>query len=143
MTNPDRAVGYLAQGYNCAQAVLAAFAPGLGLAEEAALRLAAPLGAGIGRSGETCGALLGALLALGLRHGVASPDRESKERIYVLARDLMGRFADRFGSTTCKLLLDCDLSTPEGQAIAREKQFHSTVCPRFARGAAELLDERL
>ena len=52
-------------GYNCAQAVLYAFGPELGLPGETALKVATGLGAGVARRGQTCGALTGGILALG------------------------------------------------------------------------------
>ena len=57
--------------YNCAQSVLATFAPEIGLTEEEAFRLGGPFGAGMHR-GSVCGALTGALMALGLA-GVPQP----------------------------------------------------------------------
>ena len=51
--------------YNCAQAVLAAFGPDAGLPEEAACRITANFGSGM-KMGETCGAVTGGLMALGL-----------------------------------------------------------------------------
>lgn len=51
--------------YNCAQAVLAAFGPGAGLSEADACRVAANFGSGM-KMGETCGAVTGGLMVLGL-----------------------------------------------------------------------------
>ena len=51
--------------YNCAQAVLLAFASKFGLDEQAAFRLTANFGSGMKR-GSVCGAITGGLMALGL-----------------------------------------------------------------------------
>ncbi len=51
--------------YNCAQAVLMPFAKEAGLTEEQAFKMAAHFGSGM-RHGSTCGAVTGALMALGL-----------------------------------------------------------------------------
>lgn len=51
--------------YNCAQAVLMAFAPDAGLPDETAAKLAANFGAGM-KNGGVCGAITGGLMALGL-----------------------------------------------------------------------------
>lgn len=51
--------------YNCAQAVLIPFAQEAGLSEEQAFKMAAHFGSGM-RHGSTCGAVTGALMALGL-----------------------------------------------------------------------------
>ena len=50
---------------NCAQAVLAAFAPALGLSEETAAKVAALFGSGM-KIGSVCGAYTGGLMVLGL-----------------------------------------------------------------------------
>jgi hypothetical protein len=52
-------------GFNCAQAVFAALAPEFGLDQATAVKIAATLGGGIARTGETCGAVTGALLTIG------------------------------------------------------------------------------
>jgi len=50
----------------CAQAVLGAVQDTLGIGNAESFRAATVLSGGVARRGETCGALLGALLALGL-----------------------------------------------------------------------------
>lgn len=51
--------------YNCAQAVLASFAPDAGISEADACRITANFGSGM-KMGGTCGAVTGGLMALGL-----------------------------------------------------------------------------
>lgn len=51
--------------YNCAQAVLIPFAAEMGITEVQAEAIAAHFGSGM-RHGSTCGAITGALMALGL-----------------------------------------------------------------------------
>lgn len=51
--------------YNCAQSVLIPFAREMGISEEQAFRLGAHFGSGM-RHGSTCGAVTGALMALGM-----------------------------------------------------------------------------
>ena len=51
--------------YNCAQSVLLPFAEDLGLSEEKAYDIAAHFGGGM-KMGSVCGAVTGALMALGL-----------------------------------------------------------------------------
>ncbi len=61
----QRAVEFFSLNYNCAQSVYAACATSEGMSEAQRLALAAPFGGGVARQGEICGALTGALLALG------------------------------------------------------------------------------
>jgi len=51
--------------YNCAQAVLVPFAAEMGVTEEQAYKMGAHFGSGM-RHGSTCGAVTGALMALGM-----------------------------------------------------------------------------
>ena len=62
--------------YNCAQSVLIPFAEEAGLEEETAYRVAANFGSGM-KMGATCGAITGALMALGL-HNIADGDALKK-----------------------------------------------------------------
>ena len=67
MSHTDLALSRFSEGFSCSQSVLAAFAPELGLDADAALRVSAAFGGGMGRLGDTCGAVTGALMVLGLR----------------------------------------------------------------------------
>jgi C_GCAxxG_C_C family probable redox protein len=88
MTTPqDDAVSHFSEGFNCAQAVLLAHGPRLGIAADDCARLAAPFGAGMARTGSTCGAVTGALMVIGLRLGhTRADDLARKERCYEVNR---------------------------------------------------------
>ncbi len=66
MSRIENAVSRFAEGYNCSQAVLSAYAEQLGVDGETALKIAAGFGGGLGRMAETCGAVTGAFMVLGL-----------------------------------------------------------------------------
>jgi C_GCAxxG_C_C family probable redox protein len=128
------------EGFNCAQAVFSAIAETSGLPLDMALRIATPFGGGIARAGQTCGAVTGALMALGLTFGTASAaDKEGKERQYRIAQDLMERFKERHGSTVCRDLLGYDISTPEGLKEAHDKGLFTTLCPLLVADAVGLV----
>jgi C_GCAxxG_C_C family probable redox protein len=116
-----------AQGFNCSQAVFAAFASRFGLSDETALKLSSPFGGGIARRGEVCGALTGALMVLGLQHGNFDPQR--KENTYQIAEKFVREFKVRHGAILCRELLGCDISTPAGMQAAREQHLFTTICP--------------
>lgn len=143
MDHSEQAGAFFQQGYNCAQAVLLAFAETYGLSPEQAAQTAAGFGGGMGRLGRTCGAVSGGLMVIGLAQGITAPgDRAAKEAVYALARQFQARFAGRFGSLDCKDLLGADISTPEGYAQARaEGRF--ALCTVFVQGAAAILTEIL
>lgn len=100
-----RALDYFHQGYNCSQSVFAAFADICGLTEEEALKLSSPLGAGIGRMREVCGAFCGLSLVAGSLYGNASPETGEKEKIFALVQSLAGTFKQEFGALHCRDLL--------------------------------------
>ena len=130
---------------NCAQAVLATFAERFGLPGETALHLAAPFGGGMGRSGAgACGAVSGALLALGLAAGrLGRPAAETNELAYRLAGDFLARFKRAHDAWHCQPLLNLDIGTAEGWAEARAKGLFSTLCPGFVETAVILVEEIL
>ena len=127
------------QDFNCAQAVLASCAGAHGLDRDTALRVATAFGAGIARRGELCGALAGALMLAGLRHGPPPGDnREAKEKPYAAAREILASFRQRHGSVLCRELIGCDLSNPEDLRAAREARLFETRCTAFVRDAVEI-----
>ena len=65
---------YRNTGSNCAQSVLAEFAPGLGMDKDTAVKVAYLPGSGMGRSGNVCGAFTGGIPAIGLEYGMVDPD---------------------------------------------------------------------
>ena len=133
------------QEFACSQSVFAAFADPADIPRETALRVSAGFGGGLGRAGETCGAVTGAVMALGLRHcGVpAEADPQRKLEAYPPVREFLARFKARHGTILCRELLDCDLGTPDGLQRARELDLFKSRCPGFVRSAAEILEELL
>ncbi len=113
-----------------------------GLDRETALKVAGAFGAGMARSGETCGTVTGALMVIGLKHAKTRRDDDGeRERAYALAQEFMDAFRERNRSLLCRELLGVDVSTPAGMANVREKNLFATVCPRFVKDAAEILEE--
>lgn len=144
MNRSEHAVACFKEGFNCSQAVLSPFAPELGLERETALRIAGTFGGGMGRLGEVCGAVTGALMALGLKYGCVDPkNAEGKEAAYRLVREFADRFIARHGAILCRDLLGCDIGTPEGRELAREKGLFANLCPQLVRDAAEIVEQML
>ncbi len=138
----ETAVDYFLNQRNCSQAILMTFGPELGLPIELAPKIASPFGAGIGRLGQTCGAVSGALMVLGLLAGNNSLEPiEQKELSYSLAREFVNEFTRRRGSTQCRELLGIDISNPEGLERVREEGLTETLCPELVSEAASILLE--
>ncbi len=138
----ERAAQLFASGISCAPAVLAAFAPRLGMDEEHAARSASCFGGGMASSGHVCGAVTGAMMALGLGCGPGvRADAAAKKVAYDRARELWRRFTIRHGSIQCREILGVDISTPEGHARASAQGLFRTRCAAAVRDAAEIVKE--
>lgn len=143
--NPmELAVSRFSGNFNCAQSVLSALAPTIGWSEDEALKVAAVFGGGVARSGNVCGAVTGALMAIGLKYG--SPDgnnKAAKEQTYALGNELMRRFRARHGDVLCSGLMGLDMGTPEGRQSARAQGLYDTTCGPLVRDAVEITLELL
>jgi C_GCAxxG_C_C family probable redox protein len=96
------------------------------------------------RTGETCGAVTGSLMVIGLKHAkTRKHDDDSRELAYALAQELMDAFRERNGSLLCRELLGVDVSTPEGIAVVRAQDLFRTICPKFVKDAGEILEDLL
>jgi C_GCAxxG_C_C family probable redox protein len=134
MTNEEKAEALFRSGHNCAQAVLGAFAEETGLDPACAAKIACGLGGGLARRRETCGAVSGAALVLGMRHG---PDRAA---VYGKVQDFCSRFEAVCGSTLCRDLLEGTGATALGAPEARtESYYRKRPCVELVKLAARLL----
>jgi C_GCAxxG_C_C family probable redox protein len=97
---------------NCAQAVLRFVLLVTGSDTEL-VALARQFGGGVAGTGETCGAVTGAALALSLRDYQA-PDAVGPAASRKALQDFTSRFAAEFGALRCRDLTGFDLRTPEG-----------------------------
>ncbi len=126
-------------GKNCTQAVMLAFSEELGIDPGIVARIALPMGGGMGRLRETCGAVSGAVMCLGL----IFPEGD-RAQIYPLVQEVAEKFRSMHGSIRCGELLTgagiaSDRSpTPEARTAAYYKK---RPCPELIASAAEILEE--
>jgi len=140
MSKAEKALDFF-NDYNCAQSVLTAYAADCGLDTDKALRTAVGFGGGLGRLGETCGAVSGAIMVLGLSSGFKEGDgRDKINESYALVRRLVNDFSAREGTAKCRELLGCDLSTEEGQKAFKENNLRDR-CKGYIRLCCELLEK--
>jgi len=105
---------YRQEDFLCSEAVLWVINDYLGhpLPPEC-VRLASGFPVGIGGSGCTCGALTGAIMALGLKYGRTGP-RQNNEKIMALSKEIHNEFKEQFKSTCCRILTrDFQFGSPE------------------------------
>lgn len=144
MTNSEKACTTFDEGFNCAQAVFSTYAEQFGLDREVALKIAGAFGGGMARMGDTCGAVTGAFMVIGLKHGKAEKkDDPARERTYKLTNEFAARFRELHGSLMCRELINCDISTPDGLKRAQDGKIFKTICPKFVRDAGIILEQIL
>ena len=144
MTKPERAVALFREGFSCSQAVFTAFSEDSGIDRETSLRISQPFGGGMAHLGEACGAVTGAFMLIGLKYGrTRAEDLAARDRTYDLMRRLAVRFKELHCSIQCRCLLGLDLGTEEGMRQAREKNLFQTLCVKYVRDAAEIVEEIL
>lgn len=123
-------------GLNCAQCVLGQCADALGYDEEELYHMAASFGGGMFR-GDTCGAVSGALIAIGLAFGGDTPEDTAVVKQKVA--ELQSAFAEKFGSTICRDLVGFDFSRPGDHDAAAASGKLSDFCPELVCFSVEQL----
>lgn len=125
---------------NCAQSVLLSYVSELNLEPQTALRIASGFGSGM-TMGETCGAVTGAYMVLGLK---IQPEGKTLPEIKAESKASVRRFNELFiakhGSLSCKKLLGVNISTPEGAAEAGEKNLYNSICTGLVVSATEIIE---
>lgn len=144
MNREERALEIFKEGYNCSQAVFLAFAEGAETDGEMIKRIASAFGAGYGKSGETCGALSGALMALGFASEVTMPGHsEEKAKEYEQARQLVKSFSEENGAIRCSELLGYEPGSLESFDMAKADKKNADTCANCVKSAARILDSIL
>lgn len=127
--------------YDCSQAILSAWSEEYGLDKKTALKISCGFAAGMSRLCHTCGAVTGAYLVIGLKHGKCHPyDNEAKEKTFSIIQDFEKRFVEKHGTTNCRELLGVDLGNDNLQIARKQVQ---KICPILVKDAAEILESIL
>jgi C_GCAxxG_C_C family probable redox protein len=143
-TKTEIALELFGKGFNCAQAVLESHSAEFGLDTAVSRKIAGAFGGGMGHCGETCGAVSGALMLIGLKYGqYKDGDSDSKAKTYKVTKEYVRRFKEEFGSVRCTELLKYDLTIEEELLKAREAGVLKTVCPELIKKSVELVEEIL
>ena len=136
----EKAKDYFKQNYNCAQSVVLAMQEYYGIHRNRSIpKIATAFGGGIGRRGSLCGALTGAIMAIGLKHGTDGTILVEKEKAYEIALKFYDRFVKECGSPFCRELIGYDLTNPEELERLRKSNVHEEKCSHFVEKAVEML----
>ena len=146
MTRKEKAMAYFRQGYNCAQAVVLAFADLTDMDEATLSRMSCSFGGGMGRLREVCGTVTGMFLVTGLLRGYDGAETgEVKAAHYARIQALAREFEKQNGSIICRELLELrqkhrDDPTPEART---EAYYAGRPCAELVGIAAEILENHL
>lgn len=141
----EEAVALFMEGYNCAQSVFAAYADLFGMDRETALKLASPMGAGIGRMREVCGAVSAMAMLAGLKEGNTDPaDDLAKTAIYELTRQMADCFREENGSILCRELLGRKEREVSASPSERNAEYYAgRPCAGLVANAAGIVEKML
>ena len=144
MNRLDDALSYFKDGFSCSQAVLAAFSESFGLDRETALRVAQAFGGGMARMADTCGAVTGAFMVIGLKYGrINVEDESAKEMTYEKVQKFVKQFKAIHGSLLCRELLGYNINDPEQLERVEKEQLFEARCPDFVQDAVRILERIL
>ena len=90
-------------------------------------RIAFGFAGGIGNTGDVCGAVAGAVMAIGLKQERGETMEEAL-RTLAVGQEFRRRFETEMGTISCRELTGADLSTPEGVEQFMNSDKPQTVC---------------
>ncbi|HEY5532591.1 MAG TPA: C-GCAxxG-C-C family protein [Candidatus Anoxymicrobiaceae bacterium] len=137
-----RASELFLSGMNCAESVLTANMEMLGVEGDWIPRVASGFGGGIARTCQVCGALTGAVMTLGWTFGRES-GADSLDQVYESGSTLIDEFTEKFLSTSCRMLIDVDLSDSVAREKARRDGVFEQQCALYVRFCAERVAEMI
>uniref|UniRef100_UPI0032172550 C-GCAxxG-C-C family protein n=1 Tax=uncultured Draconibacterium sp. TaxID=1573823 RepID=UPI0032172550 len=124
------------EGYACSQSVLLAFSDHFKLDKTTAKRIASTFGGGMGRLRETCGAVTGGFMVLGLAFGNEDPkDMDTKLHSYKKVRELNKLVTEVHGTSNCRQLLIKHASEQQ----VKDRKHHKLICRQVVGDATGLV----
>ena len=135
----ERACENFTKGYNCAQAVSAAFAEEMQMTEKQAARLSSAFGGGMGRMREVCGAVSAMCMVLGVLYGYDEPEDKVKKELYEKVQSLAEEFKREHKTIICRELLGTDGSQSSVPTPRTPDFYKSRPCLSFVKSAARIL----
>lgn len=141
MKHSEKAREIFNKGYNCSQAVVAAFSDITGLDFETSLKVSSSFGAGMGKMRSVCGAVTGMYIVAGLLWATTQSDAASKEKHYTLIQQITQRFKDVHDTVVCaELLKNLKTDTTPKPAERTQEYYKVRPCLKFVEDACDILD---
>ena len=140
----EKAKALFTEGYNCAQAVFAAFSDVTGIDFETSVKLSSGFGGGMGRMREVCGAVSGMFMVLDAVEGYTSPtDNTAKMEHYAKVQKLAAEFKAENGSIICRELLDGTPSSDPKPTERTPEFYKKRPCGEYVEIAADIVADYL
>lgn len=129
------------RGVDCSQIIVGEYADKVGISKADALKMSAAFGGGLG-AGETCGAIVGAMIVLGLKYGNTDADQfEQKNILNAKRSEFIEKFKSKHSVCSCRDLLGYDFSKEEDVPKIFEKNLLFDFCPCLVQTALDILEE--
>ena len=141
----QKAVDLFKSGYNCSQSVFLAYNDLFAIEDTLADTLLAPLGGGMGRLREVCGAVSASFMIMGLKYPANNPnDKPAKIRNYTAVQELAAEFREKNGSIVCRELLGLVQKQDDPIPLDRTEAYYKRrPCAGYVAVAARIVGEKL
>lgn len=146
MNRASKAQELFNQGYACSQAVILAFSDLIDIDSEKLSKLVLPLGGGLGRLRQTCGAINSMSMVIGILFSNSESNEENKNNTYAIVQELVNRFIEENKTINCaELLKQAELEVQiGGKAEERTSEYYKKrPCGKIVYSAAKILEEFL
>lgn len=139
---------YEAKYHGCSRCVMQALLDHVKLGDSLAFKASIPLAGGVGMRGETCGAMIAGLLALGIALGKEDIKDEDWMESLRAGYRLCRRFEKEIGSTSCREIQRARLGRAFNLADPKDYEEFAKAggyveCPKVVGKAARLAAEMI
>lgn len=135
---------YFNDGLNCAQSVLCSFKAEIDVPESELQKISAGFGGGMAKLQQTCGAVTGSYMVVGLMDKTLIPnDSNSREKTNILLQEFDYEFKRIHKSTQCSDLLGINLLSEDGKVQFEELNLRENVCERCIEDAVTLIESKM
>ncbi len=138
MLTRDQVVEKFRGNLHCSQVVLGELCEDLGYDQEEGYRMSCPFGGGM-RQGDTCGCVIGALMALGMAFGNSEAGNKAQDELcQEKSLAFQTAFKEKYGSTICRELIGYDFRDPAQRQACMEAGKTREFCPDLVLGAIDI-----
>jgi C_GCAxxG_C_C family probable redox protein len=141
-TSEEKVLNYFDGNHNCAQSVFQTIVEERKVFIEEVPYISAAFGGGIAGQGKTCGAVTGALMALGLLLKEKEKDiTKHKELTNKKAKEFLEQFKEKFETTNCSDIIGFDPNDEASKKKAKEAGRFEELCPKLIQNGVRIVLE--